>query len=72
MKRYKFFYIKETGYHNNNPLFSVINNKSNSPLGEIYYYRPWRKFIFEPRERIIFDVSCMEKIIAFIENEIDS
>ena len=41
---------------NTNPILS---------LGYIKFYPQWRKYVFEPAEKTVFDESCLKKIAAF-------
>lgn len=50
------------------PIYIVKNRQSNCQLGTVKFYGAWRKFIFEPGEAVIFDASCLEDIIAFLNN----
>ena len=34
-------------------------------LGYIKFYPQWRKYIFEPAEKTIFDENCLKKIAEF-------
>jgi hypothetical protein len=38
-------------------------------LGEVRWYAPWRRYTFFPADRMLFDVACLEEIVAFIKSE---
>lgn len=50
------------------PIYIVRNRQSNCQLGTVKFYGAWRKFVFEPDEAVIFDASCLEDIITFLNN----
>ena len=51
------------------PIYTVKNKQSNCKLGTIKFYGAWRKFVFEPVENVIFDASCLNDIITFLNNK---
>lgn len=50
-----------------NPTYICRNNKSDSILGTVGYYPPWRKYVFIGEEGAGFDTSCLTDIIDFIK-----
>jgi hypothetical protein len=46
-----------------------VNNSKGLRLGEIKWYAPWRKYIFEPRSNLqmIYDDQCLHVIGNFIQ-----
>ena len=51
------------------PIYTVKNKQSSVMLGTIKFYGAWRKFVFEPSEAVIFDASCLNDIITFLNNK---
>jgi len=49
--------------------WNCLNRKSESTLGAVSYYRPWRQFVYEPNELgdIIFNSSCLRDIAHFLD-----
>ncbi len=39
----------------------------NATLGYIYWYSPWRRYIYHPHPATLYDVACLKEIIEFIE-----
>ena len=48
--------------------WQVLSAKSGGSLGIIYWWGPWRQFVFEPdgASRIIFEEDCLTDIADFI------
>jgi len=40
-------------------------------LGEIKWYRMWRKYAFFPECDSLFDVGCLSEIISYINTELE-
>ena len=51
----------------NKERYKCMNNKSSAVLGEIFYYTPWRKYVFAMTEDAVFDDSCLRDVINFLE-----
>lgn len=69
--KYKYINIQEVDTFNNKPQYKIRNNKSNEKLGLIFYYSPWRQYVFtQIRSDIVFNKGCLKDIIDFIENHI--
>lgn len=60
-------FVKQPTLFENHLAYSCRNNKSKCLLGQIYYYPPWRKFVFCPHGPVFFDKSCLRDIIDFLE-----
>ena len=41
-------------------------------LGEIYWYAPWRKYVFEPKPQCVFEEDCLRQIATYCETETKS
>ena len=48
-------------------VYSVVNLKSETSLGTIQWYGPWRQYCFFPLHSMVFNVGCMRHIIDFIQ-----
>lgn len=60
--RYKHIhFLQMNKYH-----WVCLNNKSEAELGNIDYYKPWRKYVFEGEAGAIFDSSCLQDILHFM------
>lgn len=38
-------------------------------LGDVRWYAPWRKYVFNPAAACVFEGDCLRDIIAFIEKQ---
>jgi hypothetical protein len=45
----------------------LVLTKKDELLGQIYYHKPWKEYIFEPLSDTIFSAGCMGELIAFME-----
>ena len=80
MKKYKYIRIAQTPneYFNDRALYRIYNNNTNQQIGMIFYYAPWKRYVFATvaqafeqvnnQEMFLFDAKCMRDIIHFIEN----
>ena len=50
--------------------YIVKTKKDDISLGIIYFYKPWKKWVFEPYEGTFYDAECMKDIIRFMEEEL--
>ncbi len=46
-----------------------LNRISAGDLGTVFYYGPWRKFVYEPAElgHCVFDSGCLRNIAHFLD-----
>jgi hypothetical protein len=74
MKKYKHItIIEQKDTYVDRTVYDIVNNKSGAGLAVLYYYEPWKKYVFtqyDSPDQIIFDNSCLRDIIDFLENEI--
>jgi len=71
MKKYKFIEIRQEDgeMFDGHPVYRIVNNKSDTELGMLCYYKTWRQYIFRAEdETCVFNISCMHDIIDFMEN----
>ena len=65
--RYKHIHFEEGGGPKaDHPLYHCKNNRTASILGVVFYFKPWKKYVFEGRTGCVFDVSCLTDIIDFM------
>lgn len=50
---------------------SVLNKNSDTLLGKIKWYGPWRQYALHTLDNIIFDRKCMNDIISYIDKLMD-
>lgn len=39
-----------------------VDNKDGERLGKIYYYPPWKKYVFAPKRDTVYDKKCNDDI----------
>lgn len=65
--KFKFISINEDGFHENKMKYIITNNKSNENLGIIFYYKPWKQYVFtQYAQNIVFNNECLLNILEFI------
>ncbi len=47
--------------------WAILNKKDNGVLGDICWYKPWRKHVAYFRKASIFDEGCLSNIAEFLE-----
>jgi hypothetical protein len=48
-------------------VYHVVSKSSGQSLGRIYWYGPWRQYIFEPESETIWSCGCMQEVMNFIQ-----
>lgn len=48
-------------------IFVVVNSVNASILGWIKWWGAWRKYVFEPNIRVVFDSKCLNEIECFLD-----
>lgn len=72
-KKYEHITIEYGDFeHNDMPAYKINNNKSGQLLGYIYFFPEWKQYVFSSYNDIVFSVSCLNDIIDFIENELQT
>jgi len=74
MKKYKYMTIRVRAAEpvfEGKPEYEVINSKTKAILGLIYWYKPWKEYVFtQYQQSNIFNNSCLHDLLDFMENEI--
>lgn len=72
MKKYRFITIRQDSgeVFAKKPVYRIFNNRSNSQLGIISYYSPWKEYVFSSQPECVFNNSCLRDVLDFIENVI--
>jgi len=47
-------------------VYRVVSESSGQSLGRIYWYGPWRQYIFEPDPQTVWSCGCMQQVMDFI------
>ena len=73
-KKYKYFTIQQASTDDppGKPYYFVMNNKSRGrdTLGVIAWYEPWKKYVLESEQRVIWSADCLANVIEFL-NELN-
>jgi len=48
--------------------FDIVNKNGEYYIGQIYWYGAWRQYCFFPYEDMVFNSTCLELIIAFLND----
>jgi hypothetical protein len=46
-----------------------VRSTAGGSLGVVRFYPQWRKFVFEPAERTLYDHGCLREIADFCERQ---
>lgn len=61
-------YIKFVQNADDKNIINCINIKSGSVLANIFYYKPWRRFIFTQAEvGVVFSQDCLEDVVDYMK-----
>ena len=52
---------------NNGNYYIVENKHDEDGIGTIFFFKQWKKWVFEPLEDTIYDVVCLNEISKFME-----
>lgn len=47
------------------------NNKTKELLGIVFWYGPWRCYVFETSDDVVFNHKCLVDIAGFIKTQMD-
>lgn len=48
--------------------YQIVENKTKNILGILYWYKPWKEYVFTQwAERIIFNDGCLTDIVDFLK-----
>jgi hypothetical protein len=53
-----------------NDSWLVYNKHSKEMIGSIFYYKPWKKYVYEPQNDTVYDESCLADILQFMKTEV--
>lgn len=65
--RYKYIHFVNALDADKNPSFMCYNNKNDSVLGWVEYYKPWKQYVFEGKGGCVFNISCLNDIANFMK-----
>lgn len=47
----------------------LVSNVGGTPLGEVKWHSPWRRYVFVPEDGSLFDAECLAKIASHCGSE---
>lgn len=62
----KYFTIKEIPFKGKTKKFNIISKSSGYILGEISWYRGWRRYVFLPVDTTVWSEDCLKDIGKFL------
>lgn len=65
MKEYIKFEVLEKKPRTN--VYGIFSLSDESLLGKIYWYGPWRQYIFDPWKETIWNRGCLKQVLEFIQ-----
>ena len=65
----KFIHLDTIGEIRGKPAYAVVNNKSDNEIACVCWYPAWKRYVMVTDTPAVFDVGCMESIIAFIKTK---
>lgn len=65
-KKYRFITINQDSDYNAKPYYSIVNNQSRASIGCLFWYLPWKQYVFEAEPRAVFTDACLADIIHFV------
>lgn len=68
MKKYLFFVIVEGKTEVTNRWVIGLEKRPNVRLGEIYWFRKWKKYVFVPDNDTVWAKGCLTEVIEFIDD----
>lgn len=51
------------------PEYVVISKEQKSALGSIFWFKKWRKYVYQPNENTIYEEICFRDLAAFLEEK---
>ena len=53
--------------HAGKPLYWIVNNRSGNPLGQIFWYPSWRRWVARFKEDSVWSPDCLVDVNKAIE-----
>jgi len=73
MSEYKYirFVEPEPKQPRKTSIWSCLNKKSNTELGTVRWYAPWRQYCFFNRVQAVYSAGCLDDISDFIKRAME-
>lgn len=65
MKKYVDFELAER--KPKTAVYRVVSKSNRETLGSVYWYGPWRQYVFQPEPETIWSHGCMQQVLDFIQ-----
>ena len=62
----KYIYFELVDEKPKTQVWDVVNKRSETPLGRISWYGPWRQYVFEPEAQTVYNDGCLNSISSFL------
>lgn len=64
----KFIRLEKTKtMHEDHPIHSIVNKKSGQSIGQIFWYKPWKKWCVEFKPQTVWSEDCLDDVREFIQ-----
>lgn len=60
---------KEPEDHEGKPVFSIVNKRAGDPLGQVFWYGPWRQWCCRFSEDSVWSQDCLADVREFIQQQ---
>lgn len=48
-------------------VWAICSTEDEQFLGSIYWYGPWRQYIFEPSDSTLWHKGCLQDVVEFLD-----
>ena len=66
--RFKYIHFKKIEVKSKTAIWSCRNNHTNSQLGMVKWYGPWRQYCYFDESMAVYNVGCLEDINEFLQS----
>jgi len=64
----KYIIFEESVPAYNRPTYQILNKRSGDPLGNIFWYPPWRSYTASFFSSSVWSQDCLQDVAAFIRS----
>ena len=65
--RYKYIHFRQIATQNGRWIWSCRNNRTDSELGQVMFYGPWRQYCYFPKGDTVLNKTCLDNIAEFLQ-----
>jgi hypothetical protein len=55
--------------HEGRPVYGVVNKRSRTTIGQVFWYGPWKRYTARFREDSVWSPDCLEAVATFAERK---